>query len=246
MVAFMLLIRGTGASFRMDDMAGAGWSTYGTALPRTVLPTSAEGRVPGKFGWPKGVFVDTQRHIYVTDWIADRIVRMNDMRGTGWLTFGTRGDGASQFRAPDGIFVDGANHVYVADSGNDRIVRIDDMNGTRWTTFGTSGTGRNQFHLPSGICVDALGHIYVADRGNRRVVRIDDMTGAGWTSLNGRGPDKFSVPSAIAVSGLGEIYVLDVNAGLIGMHDISGTEWTVFGKGTSPRDFRSPEGLAIH
>jgi DNA-binding beta-propeller fold protein YncE len=231
---------------RVDDMTGTGWTTYGTSLPRTVLPTSAEGRAPGKFAWPKAVFVDAQKRIYVTDWIADRIVRMNDMRGTAWLTFGTRGGGTGQFRAPDGIFVDAAGHVYVADSSNDRIVRVNDMSGRGWTTFGISGIGKNQFRLPSGIFVDALGRIYVADRGNRRVVRIDDMTGIGWTSLRGRGPDKFAVPSAIAVGGRGEIYVLDIHAGLIGMRNILGTGWTVFGKGTSPRDFESPEGLAIH
>lgn len=42
------------------------------------------------------VFASTGNH---------RIVRIDDMTGAGWTTFGTLGSGVNQFRAPFGIFV---------------------------------------------------------------------------------------------------------------------------------------------
>ena len=43
--------------------------------------------------------------IFVADQINHRIVRINDMTGAGWTTFGTFGSGVNQFNIPFGIFV---------------------------------------------------------------------------------------------------------------------------------------------
>ncbi len=75
--------------------------------------------------------------IYVAQ--TSRIVRVNDMTGTGWTTLGTPGTGVNQFTTLDGIFVDGAGRIYVADFGNSRIVRVNDMTGAGWTTLDTPG-----------------------------------------------------------------------------------------------------------
>ncbi|MDI6773259.1 MAG: hypothetical protein QME77_11835 [bacterium] len=43
--------------------------------------------------------------IYVADRLNNRIVRINDMTGAGWTTFGSTGSGTNQFNEPNGVFV---------------------------------------------------------------------------------------------------------------------------------------------
>src|SRR5438876_1640545 len=132
--------------------------------------------------------------IYVADESNNRIVRMDDMTGTGWTAFGTLGSGPNQFDGPFGVSVS-AGQIYVADRNNNRIVRMNDMTGVGWIEFGTFGNGPNQFSSPFGIFVSA-GQIFVVDTFNSRIVRINDMTGAGWTPFgtSGSGPNQFNLP----------------------------------------------------
>jgi hypothetical protein len=187
---------------RFDDMTGAGWTTF---------PANGD---PAAFSSLWGLFVDATFHIYVVDndgsnMGVSRIVRMDDMSGTGATPLGTYGSGVNQFARPWGISVDSTGHIYVADQSNQRIVRIDDISGTNWTTLGTIGTGTGQFFAPNGIYVDGAGHIYVADSGGQgegygaddRIVRMDDMDGTNWTTLGqlGDGVKEFTQPVSVWV-----------------------------------------------
>ena len=91
--------------------------------------------------------------IFVADQSNHRIVRINDMTGAGWTSFGSTGSGVNQFNVPTGIFVNAGGQIFVADQTNHRIVRINDMTGAGWTTFGSLGSGVNQFADPTGIFV---------------------------------------------------------------------------------------------
>src|SRR5438552_1008848 len=135
--------------------------------------------------------------IYVSDESNNRIVRMDDMAGTGWTPFGVFGSGMNQFKFPSGIYVSAAGQIFVTDTSNHRIVRMDNMTGAGWTALGgpSSGSGMSQFNAPFGIFVSA-GQIYVADTSNTRIVRINDMTGTGWTPFGtpGSGMNQFNLP----------------------------------------------------
>ncbi len=163
---------------RVNDMTGGGLRTL-----------SATGGGANRFNTLGGIFVDSAGRIYVADVENDRIVRMNDMSGTGWTALGAPlrleqfNKPLVSFNRPAAVFVDGAGRIYVADMGNGRIVRVNDMTGAGWTTLGTPGTGVHQFNKPLGVFVDGAGRIYVADLDNSRIVRMNDMTGAGWTAL---------------------------------------------------------------
>ncbi len=185
--------------------------------------------------------------IYVSDGGNNRIVRVDDLTGTNWTTFGTSGSGIGQFKTPEGVALDAAGKIYVTDGGNNRIVRMDDMNGTNWITL--AGSGTNQFSGALGIAVDRVGKIYVADGNNNRIVRIDDMTGTNWTTLGtfGGGTNQFSRPEGIAVDTGGKIYVADVgNNRIVRMDDMAGLNWTTLGTlGTGTNQFARPEGIAV-
>jgi hypothetical protein len=43
--------------------------------------------------------------IFIADTGNNRIVRINDMTGAGWTTFGSLGSGTNQFNRPSDIFV---------------------------------------------------------------------------------------------------------------------------------------------
>src|SRR3989344_813150 len=64
-----------------------------------------------------------------------RIVRIDDMTGKGWVSFGTTGKGVNQFNNPNHLTIGPDGKIYIADSQNDRIVRIDNMAGKRWITY---------------------------------------------------------------------------------------------------------------
>src|SRR5947208_11966279 len=63
--------------------------------------------------------------IYVADESNNRIVRMDDMAGTGWTPFGVFGSGMNQFKFPCGIFVSAGRLIFVADTSNHIIGRMD-------------------------------------------------------------------------------------------------------------------------
>src|SRR5205809_39218 len=182
--------------------------------------------------------------IYVADESNNRIVRMDDMAGTGWTPFGVFGSGMNQFKFPSGIYVSAAGQIFVTDTSNHRIVRMDNMIGAGWTALGgpSSGSGMSQFNAPFGIFVSA-GQIYVADTSNHRIVRMNTMTGTGWTEFatSGSGMNQFNGPFGVFVSA-GQIFVADTfNTRIVRINDMTGTGWTPFGTpGSGMNQFNLP------
>ena len=105
----------------------------------------------------------------MSDYANSRIVRMDDMDGTNWAAFGSRGADKDQFSYPAGVAVDAKGRILVADMFNDRIVRMDDMKGTNWTTLGGI---ENQFSHPWAVEGDAEDHVLIADMLNNRIIRL--------------------------------------------------------------------------
>jgi len=177
-------------------------------------------------------FVNTEYEpVYIADTSNNRIVRVDDMTGDNWITFGKSGTGTNQFQGPYDISVDASGRIYVTDSVNCRIVRIDNMSGKNWTALGACGSGSLQFNNPTGIFVASTGKIYVADTGNNRIVQVSDMAGDGWKAFGaaGSGTGQFASPEGVAVDSSGKIYVADTNnARIVRVDNIGGPNWTTF------------------
>jgi hypothetical protein len=209
---------------RSDDLLGTNQIAYG-------IPGSGVGQFYGAFG----IALDATGRIYVSDTYNCRVVRIDDMNGTNWTTYGgTCGSGQGQFNDPSGIAVDSAGRIYVADTGNTRIVRIDDLSGTNWISYGAPGNGIGQFSGVVSLALDSSGRIYVPDTGNLRIVRIDDMFGTNWTTLTQSQPINgttysFASPVAVALDSAGRIYIADAEyyaGALIRVDDMTGANWT--------------------
>ncbi len=257
----------TGDGTQADPTCGTG--TSGTADASTTMFTIGSSvtikAIGCRAGWAGSTVAEAAFsliQIYVADMNNDRIVRMDDPSGSNWTTLGTSGTGANQFGGPYGLTFDASGRIYVLDRTNNRIVRMDDFSGAGWVVLCdnppsscSAGSGNYQFAWPEGIAIDASGRIYVADSGNNRIVRFDDMTGANWTVLcdnppssctAGTGTNQFDFPSGIHVAPGGQILVADTyNHRIVGMDDMSGTNWTALGAwGSGANEFMYPTGIA--
>ena len=132
-----------------------------------------------------GQYVESTQMIIV-DRINNRLVKIDDMTGSNWQTFGSGGNGVNQFNEPRDLATDSSGRIYITDRHNHRVVRMDNFDGTGWTTYG------GQFNYPVGIAIDDMDRIYIGDNWNHRIVRFDNMNGDGWvtfgTSGNGVNP----------------------------------------------------------
>jgi hypothetical protein len=210
--------------YRSDDLKGTNQVAYSG---------------PQQFFYPGTLAVDAQGRIYVAD-LDCRIIRIDDMKGTNWTTYGSCGSGGpGLFGNISHIVVDSLGRIYVTDPSNSQIVRMDDMNGTNWTTFSNIGSGTGQISSSFGsIAVDSNFRIYIADAGNNRIVRMDDMLGTNWTALtqSPQFPGYYYTivsPSVLAVNAQNQIYFVDTSS-LVRVDDMTGANWTMVGLGSCP------------
>src|SRR3989344_1189059 len=198
--------------------------------------------------------------IFNFNYTNSRIMRIDDMTGKNWVSFGTFGKGVNQFRNPNHLIIGPDGKIYIADSQNDRIVRIDDMTGKGWITYGTSGRtgepntpsqvllppGKGLLVQPSSIAFDSKGRIYILS--GAELARIDDMTGKGWVTYGtkGSGIGQFEDESnAVTVDGQGRIYIGDEhNHRIVRIDDMTGKGWVEFG-GLPNDKFGQPHAFGI-
>jgi len=109
-----------------------------------------------------------------------RVVRIDDITGTNWTTFGTT-EAATVIPQPSpSASIRG--RIYVMDTGNSRLIRMDDMNGTNWTVSTITPD-------PASVSCAVFDAVAVRRRwlnlrcrsGNRRIVRMDDHD---WNKLD--------------------------------------------------------------
>jgi sugar lactone lactonase YvrE len=178
------------------------------------------------------VTVINEAYAYIADASNHRIIRMDDMTGSGWLAFGTYGSGVNQFNNPSAVELDSSRRIYVVEFTGGRIVRMNDMSGTGWVSFGSSGSGINKFNSPHSIAFDSIGRIYIGDNLNNRIIRFDDMSGTNWVSFGafGSGTNQFKGPAHIAIDADDKIYIADAGNGrIVRIDDMSGAGWVEFG-----------------
>jgi sugar lactone lactonase YvrE len=144
---------------------------------------------------PRGVAVDSQRNLYISDAGNNRVVwHQNPLADVvadqvfGQPDFGTSlcnsgGVSAASLCNPRGLVADGNGNLYVADQDNHRVLRYNVFNaggaavqvfgqGGSMTT-GACGAGASGLCGPSAASVDGGGNLLIADTGNNRVLEYD-------------------------------------------------------------------------
>ncbi|MBI2863327.1 MAG: TIGR03663 family protein [Chloroflexi bacterium] len=162
----------------------------------------------GKFYGPRGIAVDGEGNLYVTDTGNHRVQKFNS-RGEFLGAFGGIGSREGQFLEPVGIGVDVEGTIYVADTWNHRIQKFDKdfrfvaqipVNG--WESTGVM----NKPHL----AVEPAGNVLVADPENHRLLRFSPG-GTLLAVINKPGTDSssFNLPIGVTTDAAGNIYVAD-------------------------------------
>ena len=190
------VVRRVDASGTITTVAGTGEMGY-----------SGDGgpAVEAQLDTPRGVEVDSDGNLYISDSLNHRIRRV-DASGTittvvGAGEFGYSGDGgpavAAQLGQAEKLTFDSRGNLYIADTFNHRIRRVDLM-GTITTVAGQgegnfSGDGgpalAAQLNAPRDVFVDDSGSMYIADNGNHRI-RLVDSSG-NIVTIAGLRPDNF-------------------------------------------------------
>src|SRR5215471_10117258 len=100
-----------------------------------------------------------QPRIYVADWANHRIVRINDMRGSGWVALGSAERSEQAFQFPVGVCVDAIGRIYVSEQYHHRILRMDDMLGGKRVEFLPPDAADKPVNKYAGswICLDKSG-----------------------------------------------------------------------------------------
>ena len=119
---------------------------------------------------PRGIFVDQDFSIYVTECYNDRVQRfpLNSLNGT--IVAGNGVTGSFALNCPQNVILDGNGYLYIADSSNHRIIASGPL-GSRCIIgcTGTSGSAANQLNLARALSFDGDGNLFVVDRSNFRL-----------------------------------------------------------------------------
>ncbi len=213
-------------------------------VPPAELPTQPHP------GGPAGIAVDLDGTIYLSDPVANRVLRIDgcDASRAPAPCMGGEGTTPGKFRTPRGLLLQRRRRVlFVADSGNHRIELFD--SGTSqmldiWSADPMSDAPQPSsvpggFDTPWTLAGDSSGNIFVLDYGNKRVQKFDalgQVVPSFWATLSAAGI--ITQPVDVAVSEFGgntRIYIVDAPAHAIFVVDTTGAP--VLGKDGHPISF---------
>jgi len=136
-----------------------------------------EMTAPGDFSAPYGIALDSDRNVYVTDMLNNR-VEIFDAEGKFISQFGQHCDGPGCFARPKGIAVDGDGHIWVADPMLD-ILQIFDRDGQLLAFVGGHGNLPGQFASLVSVAFDPkTNHVFTAEQFPGRVQQFRYITDA--------------------------------------------------------------------
>jgi quercetin dioxygenase-like cupin family protein/sugar lactone lactonase YvrE len=228
---------------RTRDMyvVNRGYSEYRNDSRRIIICTVDEefitqfasgGSGDGEFFWPRGVAIDKEDNIYVSDeWLQRISIWSKDGDYVG--KWGTEGSGDGEINRPAGIAFDSQDNLFVVDASNHRIQKFT-KDGVFLAKWGSFGSGDGQFNLPWGIEIDAKDNVYVADWRNDRIQKFSPE-GDLLMKFGSSGSDdgQLSRPSGVAVDEDGDIYVADWGNDRLQMFDPDGNHmYTFLGEAT--------------
>jgi uncharacterized protein (TIGR03663 family) len=178
---------------------------------------------PNAFWGPRGITVDAEGRIYITDTGNKRIQVFAD-QDTFEMQIGSGGTFQGELDEPVGIDVGLDGNLYVADTWNQRI-QVFDPGGDfvrQWPVDAWYAQTNERPYLD----VDALGNVYVTDPEAFRIIVFDTL-GAYRYSFG----DSTSIGLAggVVADNDGHLFVVDTEAGAILRYDINALE-----TGTSP------------
>jgi len=149
---------------------------------------------------PHGVAVDATGNIYVTDALANRVLKLAAGSNTQTVLPFTGLDLSAGVvnESTAGVAVDSAGNIYVADTGHNRVLELAAGSSTQIVL------PIHALSFPQGVAVDSAGTVYVADDHNSRVVKLAAGS-SNQTVLPSTG--RYVYPHDLALDSTGTVYV---------------------------------------
>ena len=202
---------------------------------------------------PRGVAVDANGNIYISDTGNQRIRKVDSVTGkistiAGTGAAGYSGDGgaatSARIDSPRALAIDASGNVYIADTGNNRVRKV---TGTTISTFAGTGTAgfsgegglasAAQLSGPRGLVINAAGELLISDTGNNRVRKVaadTKITTVAGSAMGGSAGDggpatsaQLNFPFGLAVDGSGNLFIADTSNHKIRVVGTDGTISTV-------------------
>lgn len=193
-----------------------------------------------QLSWPVDVALDAQGNLYICDYMAQRIRKVNMTTGVittvaGNGSSGFSGDGGqatlAQINFPTEITIDPSNNLYLTDQANDRVRKVNLTTGII-TTFAGTGVAANgadgglatatPINHPYGVAADPFGNIYISVYSNHTVRKVAAGTNI-ITTIAGNGSSGFwgdggpgnqasiNFPEGICTDSVGNVYITELN-----------------------------------
>ena len=195
-----------------------------------------KGSAPGQFTYPRGVAIDCDGNLLVSD--NHRIQKFSP-QGDFLTSVGTKGSEPLQFYYPCGICISPKNkNVYVCDSENHRV-QILNGDLTFSSSFGVK--------YPRDVAFDSTGCVYVAESWSCCIqVFTEDGQFLRKLGKMGTGDGELKFPKGVAIGSDDTVYVADRNNYRVSMFTCQGQFLRSFGNhGTEPGLLTSPCGIAV-
>ncbi|CAF4162283.1 unnamed protein product, partial [Adineta steineri] len=185
----------------------------------TVAGGNGQGHELNQLYWPRGIFVDNDKSIYIADSFNHRIVKWELNINTGQIFADGNGkeNQNNQLKDPTniGLAIDRNGFIYVSDWENHEVRRWKQGDKKGELVAGGNGEGNrlNQLNFPTNIFIDKEYSLYISDSRNNRVVKWkkDAKEGIIVACGNGEGNSlkQLDSPRGVFVDHLGQIYVTD-------------------------------------
>ncbi|CAF4217750.1 unnamed protein product [Adineta steineri] len=171
----------------------------------TVAGGNGTGHKLNQLSQPRGIFIDTDKSVYIADFLNDRIVKWKFNSYNGQIIVG--GNQYNQLNHPTDIIFDNKNNSFIiSDNTNKRVIRYFDKNQTNQQILVSNINC-------SGLTIDKNGSVYVSDCENNEVRRWKqgDKKGELIAGGNGKGNhlNQLSFPTNIFIDEDYSLYISD-------------------------------------
>ena len=199
----------------------------------------SQGSGQGHFTEPRGVTVDDNDNILVTD--SHRIQEFS-IEHKFLTSVGRYGTYRLQFNHPLSITISPTTKkIAVVDWKNHRI-QILNPDLTFHSSIGRQGSGNGQFKGPYDAAFDSAGNMYVTDALNN-CIQVFDPEGKFLRQFGrrGQGDGELNYPTGIYVDSDDTVYVVDSSNHRVSVFTHEGKYLTSFGSyGSGPGQFKGP------
>ena len=174
-----------------------------------------QGNRPGEFSSPRGIAVDKDKKIFVSD---NHRVQIFSWEGRYLGSFDDRGHRDSKLSYPWGLSFDNKGNVIVADNGND-VIKIFTPDGRFVMKIGPQGLLSQPAH-----CVQSDEYFIVSYRGGH-CVKVFNSDGHFLYSFGkkGKGDGEFNFPLGLLVTQSKHLLVCDPGNQRIQVFELNGT-----------------------